>query len=100
MKQLLKPENIFVVIMFLISFAYNIKLNYMKKPSYIEELKLYWGNHCYHIHHWITFSMVIILILISIFAPRIVPYTIIALSLGAIAEDFLYHDIFILKESC
>ncbi len=87
-------------LMFLMSFLYNIKLNYIKKPTYIEELKLYWGNKCYHIHHWITFSIIITLILISMYAPRIISYMIIAFSLGSIAEDFLFHDIFILKESC
>jgi hypothetical protein len=89
-----------IIIIFLISFAYNMKLNYIKKPTYIEELKLYWGNKCYHIHHWITFSVVIGLILIGMYAPRMISYIIIAMSLGSIAEDFLYNDIFILKENC
>lgn len=90
---------IFVAV-FVLSLAYNIKINYMKDPAYIEELKLMWGDNCYHIHHWITFSSIIGLILIALYAPRIISYMIIAFALGAIAEDFLFSDVFIIKEMC
>lgn len=89
-----------ILAVFVLSLAYNIKINYMKDPTFIEELKLMWGDNCYHIHHWITFSGVILLILIALYTPPIISYIIIAFSLGAIAEDFLFGDIFIIKEMC
>jgi hypothetical protein len=94
-------STIFIVIaVFVLSLAYNIKINYMKEPTFIEELKLYWGKECYHIHHWITFSLIIGLILIVQYTPPIISYIIIAFSLGAIVEDFLFSDIFVVKEMC
>ena len=100
LKSLFSSTFLILIAIFVLSLAYNIKLNYMKEPTYLEELKLFWGNNCYHIHHWITFSAIIALILIPIYAPRIISYMIIAFSLGAIAEDFLFSDIFIIKEMC
>jgi hypothetical protein len=98
--KLTTSHYVFLIIVFILSFAYNVKINYMKDATFIEELKLYWGENCYHIHHWITFSFIIFIVILVQISPPIISYIIIAFSLGAIIEDFLFSDIFIIKEMC
>lgn len=95
-----KNKIILLFLVLSISFMYNIQLNYIRNPLYIEELRLIWGPRCYHIHHLITFSGIILLLLIGKYSPSIITYIIIMLCLGSIAEDFLFSDIFIIREPC
>ena len=65
-----------------------------KKKSYSKKLILTWNSKHYHIHHWITFSIIILLLLIGKYAPKTIMYVFIGLSLGSIFEDFLFDNIF------
>lgn len=85
---------------FLITLLLSIRINYDKKKSYREELKLYWGKYCFHIHHWITYSLFILLILIGKYNSELMVNTTIAVLLAIILEDFLYGNIFNLREKC
>tara|TARA_B000000609_G_scaffold156482_1_gene149139 strand:+ start:135 stop:452 length:318 start_codon:yes stop_codon:yes gene_type:complete len=59
-----------------------------------KKLILFWNKKIYHIHHWITFSIVIFLILLGSCVSNAMLYIFIGLSLGTILEDFLFDDIF------
>ena len=87
-------------IVFIIVFLYAVKINYDKVPSFKEELKLYWGKSCYHIHHWITYTLFILLILLGKTHINYIINTLIAIFLGFICEDFLYRNIFQLRIHC
>jgi hypothetical protein len=88
------------LLLFIISLTLSIAINYNKAGNFKEELKLIWGNKCFHIHHWITYSIFIILILIGTTKNRIMIYSIITILLAIISEDFLYRNIFKLREKC
>ena len=72
-----------------------------KKNTYILELYLFINGQCYHIHHWITLSIILILIfLINRIDNIIILNIIVGFILGAILEDFLFKDEFKLKNNC
>ena len=85
---------------FIIALLLAIRVNYEKKRSYREELKLYWGKYCFHIHHWLTYSLFILLILIGRYNSDLMVYSTIAVLLAIILEDFLYGNVFNLREKC
>ena len=62
--------------------------------KYTKKLILTWNSKQYHIHHWITFSIIILLAILGKYAPRPFFYVLIGLSLGTIFEDFLFDNIF------
>ena len=65
-----------------------------KEKKYTKKLILTWNSKQYHIHHWITFSIIILLLLIGKYVPTPVLLVLIGLSLGTIFEDFLFDNIF------
>ncbi len=65
-----------------------------KEKKYSKKLILTWNSKQYHIHHWITFSIVILLLLLGRYAHISIFYVFIGLSLGTIFEDFLFDNIF------
>ena len=85
---------------FIIALLLSIRVNYEKQKSYREELKLYWGKYCFHIHHWLTYTLFILLILIGRHNSDLMVYSTIAVLLAIILEDFLYGNIFDLREKC
>ncbi len=85
---------------FIIALLLAIRVNYEKKRSYREELKLYWGKYCFHIHHWITYLLFIVLILIGKYNSELMVNSTIAVLLAIILEDFFYGNIFSLREKC
>lgn len=85
---------------FVIALLLAIRVNYEKKKAYREELKLFWGKYCFHIHHWLTYSLFILLILIGRYNSDLMVYSTIAVLLAIILEDFLYGNIFDLREKC
>jgi hypothetical protein len=91
---------IIYAILFLVAFLLSIRVNYKKKRWYKEELKLYWGIYCYHLHHFITYSLFIGLILLGRYANSFITNCIIILLLGILIEDFMYGNVFKLREKC
>lgn len=72
-------------------------INY--KPQQNDSLKntkqhliLTWNSQDYHIHHWITFSFIIVLSIIGRYCSFYFFLAIIGLSLGCILEGFLFDD--------
>ena len=80
----------FILIGFLIAYFLNYKPN-LNHKNIRQELDLLLGNTCYHIHHWIFFSIIIILILIGRYVKNVyIIYLFVALFIGFILEDFLF----------
>ena len=99
--------HLFLLLATLICFLLLYFINFLpvkehkKKNTYILELYFFINNQCYHIHHWITLSVILIIIfLINIIDNIIILNIIIGLILGAILEDFLFKDEFKLKNNC
>jgi len=65
-----------------------------KEKKYTKKLILTWNSKQYHIHHWITFTIIIILLLLGRYVYDPVFFVFIGLSLGTIFEDFLFDNIF------
>lgn len=87
-------------LLFIIALLLAIRINFEKKKSFREELKLYWGKYCFHIHHWITYSLFILLIIIGKYNSELMVNSTIAVLLAIILEDFLYGNVFSLREKC
>lgn len=64
-----------------------------------KKLILQWNKYCYHIHHWITFS-ILILITYNLFLPSYIKKILIYLFIGVILENFTFKGIFKIKEKC
>ena len=86
------------IIVFLFGLAIAYHSNF--KSSTKNELVLIWHNKCYHIHHWITYSIIIISIYLNLYLPREFIYLITIFLLGLIAEDLFYRDILKIREPC
>tara|TARA_B100000902_G_C26893954_1_gene708778 strand:- start:127 stop:435 length:309 start_codon:yes stop_codon:yes gene_type:complete len=65
-----------------------------KEKKYTKKLILTWNSKKYHIHHWITFSIIIILLLLGKYVSDSLFFVFIGLALGTIFEDFLFDNIF------
>ena len=62
--------------------------------KYTKKLILTWDSKQYHIHHWITFSLVIFILLLGKYSNDYLIAIYIGLCLGTIFEDFLFDNIF------
>jgi len=101
-KELLYPA-IFLIIGFTLAYFINYKPN-MKNKNERQELDLLIGNKCYHIHHWITFTLIIIILFIGKYIiTQSLFFSIIGILFGFILEDFLFtgkKSLFKIKNSC
>jgi hypothetical protein len=61
---------IIYAVLFSVALILSIRVNYEKKKWFKEELKLYWGMYCYHLHHFITYSLFIGLILTRLIVTK------------------------------
>ena len=87
--------NFFAVLLgFFIAFI----LNY--KSSKKQALMLIWNDKCFHIHHWISYGIILLAMLFHKFFPMEIDYIVIFFIVGLILEDFLYRDIFQVREKC
>lgn len=59
-----------------------------------KKLILTWNSVEYHIHHWITFSLVTMLLLMGYYGGGMLVFGCVGLSTGAVVEDFLFKGIF------
>lgn len=100
-------SNIIIfIIIFILSLIVGYRICYLinYKPQ-IEDpynlkkqhLILTWNSQNYHIHHWITFSIIIILLFLGRYCSFCVFLMIIGLSLGCVFEGFLFDDWYKIK---
>ena len=62
-----------------------------------QHLILTWNSQDYHIHHWITFSIIIVFIILGRYCPFYIFLIVIGLSFGCILEGFLFDDWYKIK---
>ena len=86
------------IIAILFGFILAYVLNY--KSTKKQALMLIWNDKCFHIHHWISYSMLLLVILFAKYFPIKIDIYIIFFLIGLILEDFLYRDIFKIREKC
>jgi hypothetical protein len=94
-----------LIVGFLILYFTNYLPNNKNKNTEIsnqvlQQLILIVNKNCYHIHHWITFTIFIILMLIGKFTNNYILTGIIGLLIGGILESFLFKDTFKIKNNC
>ena len=92
-----------VILGFIFAYIFNYSpiKKHKKDINYRQELDLFIGKTCYHIHHWIYLSVLLIFFCIgkyddTYYLSNIIMGTII----GFIFEDFLFGDIFWIKNNC
>ena len=89
---------LFLLIGFLIAYFKNYKGR--KNNNYLQELILILENNCYHIHHFITIGLVIIMMIISRHLSKQSFYILVFFLIGISLEDLLYKDWNIIKNNC
>ena len=97
-----KLDIVLLFISIIIGYIICYYLNYL--PQQNDPLKqkkqhliLTWNSQEYHIHHWITFSVIIVLIMIGRYSSFYLFLCIIGFSLGCILEGFLFSDWYKIK---
>jgi len=92
-----------VVLGFVFAYKFNYSPNkkHGKDINYRQELDLFIGKTCYHIHHWIYFSILLIVFCLGKYDETYYLSNIIMGALiGFIFEDFLFADVFWIKNNC
>ena len=87
-----------IVIGFLIMYFTNYLPN--KNSKTLQELILIIDKDCYHIHHYMTSIILIVFLLVGKFSNNYVLFAIIGLLIGGSLENFLYKDMFKIKNNC
>ena len=62
-----------------------------------QHLILTWNSQEYHIHHWITFSIIVLLLILGRYCSIHIFLMVIGLSLGCVLEGFLFDDWYKIK---
>ena len=102
-------ENEFEILIssVVLGFIFAYKFNYSpikkhgKNIKYRQELDLFIGKTCYHIHHWIYFSIMLIFFFIGKYEnTNFISNIIMGSLIGFIFEDFLFGDVFWIKNNC
>ena len=86
------------IIAILFGFILAYVLNY--KSTKKQALMLIWNDKCFHMHHWITYGIILLAMLFIKYFPVEIDYIAIFFIVGLILEDFLYRDIFQVREKC
>ncbi len=90
----------YYILIFAISFIITARVNYFNNKTKIQKMILRWNNMCFHIHHWITFSIILFAFISGRYLNLTSFYLIIAIIFGIIAESFLFKDVFNVKQTC
>ena len=92
---------------YILSYYYNYKYNsnnYYKKNNSaykLQELILIMNGECYHIHHFMSLSIIILSILLGKYIKNnYIIFSIICLLIGSSLEDFLFKDWYLIKNYC
>lgn len=85
-----------------ISFIVTYFINYYRgKNSKLQELILIVNNSCYHIHHSITLTLMMVCLLVGRYIKNNSTLAaIFGIYIGMVAEDFLYKDWYLIKNNC
>jgi len=80
--------------------AYYINFKKTKGKHRLQELVLLMKKNCYHIHHFITFGVIIISMLLGKYISLKLLIIIIAFLIGLSLEDLMYKDWNLIKNNC
>ena len=83
---------------FLVTFSLAYMFNFKSEEQ--QEVLLVIGQKCYHLHHWLIFSTIIIGGYILSYIPREALNVIVAGTVGFILEGLLYKDFLNISEDC
>ena len=86
------------LLIFLIAFSLAYMTNF--KSDEQQEIVMVVGRKCYHLHHWLIFSSIIIGGYLLSFAPKEILNIIVSAMLGFIAEGLLYKDFLNIDVGC
>ena len=86
------------ILVTILGFILAYQVNY--KSTTPQALYLIWDKNCYHIHHWITYSILIILLLLYKHYSIDIEYLFIFFLIGLSLEDFLYRDVLKIRVNC
>ena len=93
-------KDIHYFLIFLVSFLITVWINYLNNSVKIQKLVLRWEEKCFHIHHWLTFSGILIAFVLGRYL-NLAHFNIgVVILLGIIAEDFLFKDVFTICKPC
>lgn len=86
-----------LIIFIIIGYKICYHINYLPQQGQLKDLKkqyliLTWNSQDYHIHHWISFTIIIIMLFIGRYTSRILFVGLIGLSVGCVLEGFLFDD--------
>lgn len=94
--------NIVRYISSLLIFFFGLAISFISNFEQPEknELLLIWDNKCYHLHHWITYGIIIISIYLNKILGTKYIHILTIFLLGVMAEDLFYRDILKIREPC
>ena len=90
-----EKENKFKIFLFIISFLLILKINYFGSNNKVQKLILHFGKHCYHIHHWFSFTILIFFMYFVRNCKLIYFESLIIIFSAFILEGFLFKDFYI-----
>ena len=90
----------YYIIIFAISFLITARINYHNNSAKIQKLLLRWNKMCFHIHHWITFGVILFAFVAGRYINIGLFNIVVAIIFGIIAEGFLFKDVFSVSKSC
>ena len=100
-------DYVIIFIAAIIGFILAVVINYIPSKhhhmdkSYRQEIDLFIANNCYHIHHWMSLTLVLLFLFIGKFYSDTYFFIIlIGLLIGIILEDFLFGDVFKIRNNC
>jgi len=79
--------------------AYVLNFRETKKQARLQELTLLIYGNCYHIHHFIVFGILIVAMAAGRALPERALVALMAFFVGISAEDLLFKDWFLIKNS-
>ena len=98
-------KYISIVISLFIGFYGTYRLNYIKNPdgitSRLQELILFFDNKCFHIHHYLWLTLIIISLYIGRYIRKQLHFNmLIAFLFGCAAEGLMFKDWMLVENNC
>lgn len=92
--------QLYYLLVFAISFLVTAKINFYNNNSKIQKLVLRWNNACFHVHHWITFTALLLALIAGRYLTMSAFNLLVVIIFGIISESFLFKDVFEIKKTC
>jgi len=98
-------KYIFIIISLFVGFYGTYRFNYIKNPddinSRLQELILFFDNKCYHIHHYMWLTLIIIALYIGRYIRKQSHFNMfVAFLIGCAVEGLMFKDWMLIKNNC